>query len=87
MSQQNKTYADKSNDWKELIEENFLWNLFYPRWWNPLFWILVFITPLVRAFHYTFHKIDEDGFISSFFYGLSESAKDVCNFFQMYKVW
>ena len=84
MNEQNKIYADKSPDW--IGKENKLWNIFFPRWWNPLFWTLVFIAPIIDSIDCVCHKGDENGYIFPFFYGLSESAKEVCDFFQKYKV-
>lgn len=86
MLKYNKIYAHKSSGWKELTKENFLWNIFYPRWWNLLFWTLIFFYPIYAGIHYAYCKIDNDGFMSSFFYGVSESSREVCNFLQVYKV-
>lgn len=86
MYKYNKIYAHKSSGWKKLTEESILWYLFYPRWWNLLFWTLVFFAPLLVGLTYIFNKTNKDNYLSSFFYGVSGCSIDISQFFREYKV-
>lgn len=86
MYKYNKIHAHKSTGWKKLTKESIFWYLFYPRWWNPLFWILVFFAPLLVGLTCIFTKTNKDNYLSSFFYGVLECSIEISQFFREYKV-
>ena len=86
LENKNKIYPDNDTDWIGNPFQKRSMFLFYPRKWNPLFWILVFTTPVISGIGGIITRLDETSHLSSFFYGMSEASRDICNFFHRYKV-
>lgn len=49
------------------------WKVFFPRWWNPLFWMAVIAFPLIAA-------------ITAFTVGIYELTCEIWTFFHKYKI-
>lgn len=47
MSRKKKIYADQDPNWggRDLR----YWELIFPRWWNPLFWLAVITLPFIAG--------------------------------------
>ena len=81
---ENKIYAEEDPSW--IGNKYRILKIIHPRWWNPLFWLAVLFDPIIEGFIATYKKCDETSYISSFYYGVSESSRDICNFFHRFRI-
>ena len=71
MSRKKKIYADQDPYWGGRNMK--YWKGFFPRWWNPLFWMAVIAFPLIAA-------------ITAFTVGIYELTCEIWTFFHKYKI-